>query len=244
MKKIRLFVATNQLEAGQIIEIIDNDFNYLINVMRHKMGSELLIFNGQNGEYLAKISNIAKKSCQLQVLSLNKKQHFPPKVTLAFALIKNIDFVGQKGTELGVTEFQPLIADHNVVDKINAERFKANIKEAAEQCERLDMPLLKPVIKLESFLKAAVQNKILILCDELFREKEPTRKASEVLSKIKNNDQEIVILVGPEGGFSSQEFERFKTVENLHNISLGPRVLRADTAIVSAITLVQEFLVN
>ena len=241
MKKIRLFVPQNQLQSDQNIEIYDNDFNYLIKVMRKKIGDELLIFNGRDGEWLAKIIEISKKNCQIQTLNKIKEQYFAPKITLAFAPLKNvrIDFIATKATELGVGKFQPIITKHTIVDKINLERFMANVKEAAEQCERLDLPTVFAPVKLEVFLKNLGNDKVLILCDESGKGK----KASEVLSKVSVSSQaEIVIFVGPEGGFSSGEFELFNATENLYRVTLGPRILRADTAIISSLTLVQEML--
>lgn len=241
MKHIRLLIKSPLIKPNQTIEINDNDFNYLANVMRKKIDDELLVFNGTEGEWLAKIIQINKKNCLIQIISQTKKQYFPPKITLAFAPIKNvrIDFIATKATELGITKFQPIITQHTIVDKINIERFKANIKEAAEQCERLDFPDILEPMKLASFLKTLKENQILILCDESGGGK----KASEVLTQIKPSEQsEIIIFIGPEGGFSKGEFEQFEHQENLHKITLGPRILRADTAIISSITLVQEFL--
>ena len=244
MKKIRLFVQQDQLQTNQIIEIRDNDFandfNYLTKVMRKKIGDELLIFNGRDGEWLVKIIEISKKHCQIQTTAQTKEQYFAPNITLAFAPVKNvrIDFIAAKATELGVGKFQPIITHHTIVDKINLERFAANVKEAAEQCERLDLPIILDPVKLEGFLRNLGDDKVLILCDESGNGK----KASEILSKIDTStENEIIIFVGPEGGFSTSEFERFNATKNLHKITLGPRILRADTAIISALTLVQEF---
>ncbi len=242
MKKIRLFINSNQLNSGQVIKITNGQFDYLIKVMRGKIGDEILVFNGKDGEFLAEISSIGKKDCQLEVKKQTQKIYFPSKIILAFAPVKNvrIDFVAAKATELGIAEFQPIVTHHSIVDKINDERFLANIIEAAEQCERLDLPNLKPIIKLDNFLKNLKPNQILILCDESGN----GGKAREVLSKINfdKNQNEIIIFIGPEGGFSKEEFVKFRNLNNLHAISLGPRILRSDTAIISAITLVQEFL--
>ncbi|MCE3255098.1 MAG: rRNA ((1498)-N(3))-methyltransferase [Rickettsiaceae bacterium] len=240
MKKIRLLVRETELGAGKIIKITDNDFDYLTKVMRKKTGDELLIFNGRNGEWLAKIVEIEKKFCQIQTIGQNKEQYFPPNITLAFAPVKNarIDFIAAKATELGIRKFQPIITQHTIVDKINLERFEANIKEAAEQCERLDLPEILEPIKLDKFLRTVLENEILILCDE----QGSGKKAGEILPNINPSNSEIIIFTGPEGGFSAQEFEQFDRIKNLHKITLGPRILRADTAIISAITLVQEFL--
>jgi 16S rRNA (uracil1498-N3)-methyltransferase len=160
---------------------------------------------------------------------------------LAFALIKNvrIDFVAAKATELGVAKFQPILTQRTIVDKINVERFKANIKEACEQCERNDFPQVLDLKKLNKILTdKSAQDKIFILCDESGE----ALKASEVLRKIAKTNKEIVILIGPEGGFSEDEFLQMRVLKNLFAISLGPRILRADTAMISALTLVQEFL--
>ena len=241
MKHIRLLIESPSIKPNSTIEINDNDFNYLFNVMRKKIGDKLLVFNGLDGQWLAKIIEINKKNCLIEIISQTKPQYFPPKIILAFAPVKNarIDFIAAKATELGITRFQPIITQHTIVDKINLERFKANAKEAAEQCERLDLPEIFEPIKLNSFLKKLQKNQILILCDESGTGK----KASEVLSKIQTSNQsEIIIFIGPEGGFSKTEFEQFDQADNLHKITLGPRILRADTAIISAITLVQEFL--
>jgi 16S rRNA (uracil1498-N3)-methyltransferase len=119
------------------------------------------------------------------------------------------------------------------------ERFKANIKEACEQCERNDFPQIFTPKKLDRFLfEDAADNKIFILCDESHQGK----KASKVLPEIHAAGKEIVVLVGPEGGFSSEEFAKMRIKMNLYAMSLGPRILRADTAAISALTLVQEFL--
>ncbi|MES2677015.1 MAG: 16S rRNA (uracil(1498)-N(3))-methyltransferase [Pseudomonadota bacterium] len=241
MKHIRLFIKSAPIKPNCRIEINDNDFNYLINVMRKKIGDELLVFNGADGEWLVKIIQINKKNCVLQIGDQTKTQYFPPQITLAFAPVKNarIDFIAAKATELGIVKFQPILTQHTIVDKINQERFQANIKEAAEQCERLDLPKIFAPIKLGSFLKTLKENQILILADESGSGK----KASEVLSKIKfSSEKEIIILIGPEGGFSKTEFENFDQINNLHKITLGSRILRADTAMICAITLVQEFL--
>ncbi|MFT6332463.1 MAG: 16S rRNA (uracil1498-N3)-methyltransferase [Lentimonas sp.] len=240
MKKIRLFVKETAIKDNQIIKINENDANYLTKVMRKKIGDELLIFNGLNGQWLAKIIEINKRNCQIQAIEQNLEQYFPPNITLAFAPVKNvrIDFIASKATELGVTKFCPIITARTIVNKINLERFTANIKEATEQCERIDIPQAFEPVKLNKFLSNLTQNQILILCDESGEGK----KASEVLPLIKiTPSQEIIIFTGPEGGFSKEEFEMFEK-SNSYKLSLGPRILRADTAIICALTLTQEFL--
>jgi 16S rRNA (uracil1498-N3)-methyltransferase len=245
MKNIRIFTSEKNLCEGLEIKIINGDFEYLSKVMRQKIGNEILIFNGIDGEFKAAISAIEKKFISVKILQKTSELKKVPPITLAFALIKNvrIDFIAAKATELGLASFQPLITRHTIVDKLNFERFNANIKEAVEQCERNDFPQLLEVKKLDKFLaENDVTKKILILCDESHQ----AAKASKVLAKIAQEkisaNKEIVILVGPEGGFSAEEFTKMRALKNLFAISLGPRILRADTAIISALTLVQEFL--
>jgi 16S rRNA (uracil1498-N3)-methyltransferase len=241
MKKIRLFISEKNLGLGTRIKLRDNDFDYLIKVMRQKIGDRFFIFNGLDGEFVAQITEIEKKSLSVEVGEKISDLKKVPNVTLAFALIKNvrIDFVAEKATELGVARFQPILTQRTIVDKINLERFSANVKEACEQCERNDFPEIFPLKKLENFLNEnEIEKKILILCDESGQ----GAKASEVLPALRDREKEIVVLIGPEGGFSESEFSKMRQLKNLFAISLGPRILRADTAMISALTLVQEFL--
>ncbi len=241
MKKIRLFISEKNLGLGTRIKLRDNDFDYLIKVMRQKIGDRFFIFNGLDGEFVAQITEIEKKSLSVEVGKKISDLKKVPNVTLAFAVIKNvrIDFVAEKATELGVARFQPILTQRTIVDKINLERFSANVKEACEQCERNDFPEIFPLKKLEKFLcEDGIEKKILILCDESGQ----GAKASEVLPALRDREKEIVVLIGPEGGFSESEFSKMRQLKNLFAISLGPRILRADTAMISALTLVQEFL--
>lgn len=240
MKKIRLFIEGNNWSKGNIIKVEGGDFDYLVKVMRQKIGDEIFIFNGFDGEFQAKIIVVEKKSLQLEILQKISDLKKVTNITLAFAPVKNvrIDFLAAKATELGVASFQPILTQHTIVDKINIERFQANIKEACEQCERNDFPQVFTPEKLVKFLaKKESEEKIFILCDESGE----GEKASEILPKFANCKKEIVVLIGPEGGFSKEEFVQMRQLENLYAISLGPRILRADTAVISALTLIQEF---
>ncbi len=240
MKKIRLFVEEKNLTIGAKIKISDGDFEYLSKVMRQKIGDSIFLFNGLDGEFRATILEVEKKILNVVVEEKITDLKKVPNVTLAFAPVKNvrIDFVAMKAVELGVASFQPILTQRTIVDKINFERFKANIKEACEQCGRNDFADISEIKKLDKFLSEAKNSeKILILCDE----SGSALKASKVLSKINFTGKEVVILVGPEGGFSAEEFSKMRELKNLHSISLGPRILRADTAMIAALALVQEF---
>ncbi len=241
MAKIRLFLAQEKLVLGLEVKILGADFEYLTKVMRQKIGNEIMLFDGVNGEFVAEISAIEKKFIAARIIKKISDLKKVPDITLAFALVKNVrvDFIAAKASELGVAKFQPLTTQHSVVDKINLERFAANVKEACEQCERNDFPQICDVKKLDKFLnEEAAAEKIFILCDESGQ----GEMASIILPRINVEQQEIVILIGPEGGFSVAEFAKMRQLKNLHAITLGPRILRADTAMIAALTLVQEFL--
>lgn len=241
---IRLYVDEkfNNFEIiNRQLEISNNDFEYLIKVMRRKVNDKIIIFDGFNGDYLANIIKIDKKSLTLQIIQKIAELKTVPNITLAFAPVKNvrIDFIASKACELGVKTFQPIITQRTIINKINYERFFSNIKEAIEQCGRNDIPQILPIVKLEKFLAKNIDDKILILADESGR----GDKARDLFPNIKiQPQQEIIVFIGPEGGFSNIEFERFRQIKNCYALNLGPRILRADTAMISALTLVQEFL--
>ncbi len=242
MKKIRLFVEESKIYQNLELKISENNFEYLSKVMRCKIGDEIAIFNGIDGEFLGKILQIEKKYLALKIGAKISDLKEMAKITLAFAPIKNIriDFIAQKATELGVSSFQPILTQRTIVDKINSDRFKANVKEALEQCERNDFPQILTPKKLSKLIEEDSTKKIFILCDESGE----AEKASTKLVSLKNQtpNKEIVVLIGPEGGFSKEEFAKMRQLKNLFGISLGPRILRADTAMIAALTLVQEFL--
>ena len=249
---IRLFVDSQKQGILKLInelnlKIEGQDFLYLTKVMRLKIGDKIAIFNGVDGEFLAEITEISKKYLITQITEKTAELDKSSNITLAFALLKNVknEFIATKATELGVANIQPLITKRAIVDKVNYERFFLASKEASEQCERNDLVKIAELKTLNNYLKKQnCDNKLFILCDETLA-KEPA-KASKILGEIYDKklhqNKEIVIFVGPEGGFASEEFEEFAKLKNLHSISLGKQILRADTAIISAITLVQEFL--
>ena len=240
MNKIRLFVRQENLNINYQFKIEGDDFNYLAKVMRQKDGDEILVFNNQNGEFVARLVEKFKNHFLCQIIRQTKEYKAANNITLAFAPVKNvrIDFIAAKATELGCKKFQPIITKHSIVDKVNYDRFNANLKEAAEQCGRNDLPEILPIEKLNKFLSKNSSDKILILCDE----SGSAKRAKEILPTIQSDNKEIVILIGPEGGFAKEEFEAMYRIDNLYPISLGSLILRSDTAIISSLTLVREFL--
>ncbi len=241
----RLFIANfnYQTQQKQQKVLLDfNDFNYLINVLRLNIGNEVIIFNQNQGSFLAKISIIYKKQLELEISRHLTKSQPESNIILAFALIKNVrlDYVASKATEMGVGCFQPLITQRTVVANFNSEKFFTNVKEATEQCGRNLLPNILPLTKLLIFLNNKNPQDILLFCNENGN----ATQASKILPTIiKNNqNQKIIILIGPEGGFSQEEQFLILQQENCFALNLGPRILRSDTAIVTALALVQEFL--
>lgn len=244
MSEIRIFSKEQNLRAGLRIKLSNNDFDYLVKVMRSRVGDELQFFNKSDGQWLARIILIEKKALIIELIEQQIECYRCPNISLAFAPVKDgrVDYIAAKATELGVRRFIPLITMRSVVNKINYLRFEANIKEALEQSQRLDNAVILPMQKLSNFLTSKdIGSKILILCDESGQ----GGKASKILPEIKkqmSEDQEIVLIVGPEGGFSMEEFIMMRAMSNLYSLRLGLRILRSDTACVAGLTLVQEFM--
>ncbi len=243
MRKIRLFIPQSNFLTNEILKLDGkNDINYLKNVMRVKLFDQITVFNGQDGDFRAEILEISKNHISLQIQDKVKDQEQNSHLTLAFAPVKNVknQFLLQKAVELNCDRIIPIITNHSVVDDINLEKLQIVAKEACEQCESNVIPKVEAIIKLEQLLKQDLSQKILILCDESGK----GQKASEILPQIAKNkkeNQEVIVFIGPEGGFSEDEFKKFYQLENLYSISLGNRILRADTALISALTLVNEF---
>jgi 16S rRNA (uracil1498-N3)-methyltransferase len=241
----RLFTAnfnyqTQQKQQKILLDFVD--FNYLINVLRLNIGNKVIIFNQHQGSFLAKISIIYKKQLELEISQHLTKSQPKSNIILAFALIKNVrlDYLASKATEMGVGCFQPLITQRTVVADFNNDRFFANVKEATEQCGRNLLPTIEPLRKLATLLSSKKPNDILLFCCETGLGKQASKILPNLLNTSQN--QQIFILIGPEGGFSQEEQFLILQQENCFALNLGPRILRSDTAIVVALALVQEFL--
>jgi 16S rRNA (uracil1498-N3)-methyltransferase len=234
----RIFYADNIVQ-GAVIPLEQNHAHYLKNVMRRDVSDQLLIFNGNDGEWLVEISDITKKTCNVLALEQTRKPTQSPDVWLCSAPVKNAkpEYIVQKATELGISAFVPVITTRTVVNKVNEERLINSAIEAAEQCERLDVPEIHPLTKLEALLKDWPQNRKILLCDESGNGK----TAKELLSHLLQGEA-WAILIGPEGGFSPEEFALLREQPFVYAVSLGPRILRADTATIAALSCWQEHL--
>ena len=235
MNKIRLFV-DHTLGEAQSVPLNKDQAHYIFSVMRKSIGETILIFDGNNGEWEASIEEISKKSGVLFCIKQTKPQIMPPDLWLFFCPLKKVrtDFIVEKATELGVARIIPVQTEHTNVDRIKLSRLSAHAIEAAEQCGGTYIPKIEELQKIKEVLENFPPNRRLLFCDEKLQ-------ASEVnLENLKKG--KWAILVGPEGGFSEIERNYLKELKFTFSISLGPRILRADTAAVTAISLWQNYL--
>lgn len=233
--RIRLYI-TDELKTNKMYDCSAEQTHYLINVMRQGIGGKIYVFNGKDGEFEAFISAVSKKSC---TLTLGKKYALfekSPDIMLMFTPLKkdNLDFVVQKAVELGARYLQPIITEYTNAPKLKSERLKAQIIEAAEQSRRLDLPELLPIQNLSKILQDWDKSRNLLYFDE-------TGKGLTFAQASKNMSSKAALLIGPEGGFSEKEFEILRKLSYTQAISLGKRILRAETAAIAALSCWQAF---
>jgi 16S rRNA (uracil1498-N3)-methyltransferase len=232
-KSQRLFVA-GDLHPGARIEATDAQFNYLIRVLRLQPGNSLLIFNGRDGEWRATLADITKRSCHLVAAEATRPQTAGPDVHYLFAPLKRsrLDYMVQKAVELGVGRITPVLTRHTIAERVNGDRMRANVIEAAEQCGVLRLPEIDTPLKLEQVLAAWDARRHLIVCDEAAAVADP------VAALLPLRGGPVAVLIGPEGGFDASERALLFGQRYTRAISLGPRIMRADTAAVAALALV------
>lgn len=255
----RLFLDA-PLAAGETVPVERDQANYLLNVLRLKAGDAILVFNGRDGEWLARVAPGGKKHCDLVLDRQTRPQEAGPDIDYLFAPLKRsrLDYMVQKATELGVARLRPVITRRTIAERVNVERMRANAIEAAEQCGILRIPDVIEPVKLERILAEWDVSRRLIFCDEsadLANPLEALRSlgspgvrpsGSDTLpdvSKAMVSDPQgltppLAVLIGPEGGFDPAEREMLLRKSFTIAISLGPRIMRADTAAVAALALV------
>ena len=223
----RLYVET-PLGCGARIELGAGQANYLGNVMRLKEGDRLLLFDGASGEWLAEVADAGKKRMTLTVVAPTRPQEGVPDLWLAFAPVKKgrVDWLVEKAVELGVARLLPVVTQRTIVDKLNLERMRAHIVEAAEQCGRTALADIDPAVKLDILLKNRDPARTLYFADE-----DGGAPAAGAMTP-----GAATILVGPEGGFTDDERADVRATAGSVAISLGPRILRAETAALAAVT--------
>ena len=230
----RLFVDAT-LSAGERLATERGQANYLINVLRLKPGDPVLVFNGRDGEWLASVEPEGRKTCRLDVVRQTRPQTQPGDLWYLFAPLKQarLDYMVQKAVEIGVSSLMPVITAHTQVGRINGERMRANAIEAAEQCGILTLPEIRDTARIDRVLAEWPQNRVLVFCDEA----PDSTDAVAALTPLQGRP--LAVLVGPEGGFSADERIALRACSFVVPIALGPRILRADTAAVAALSLVQ-----
>ncbi|MER8377707.1 16S rRNA (uracil(1498)-N(3))-methyltransferase [Mesorhizobium sp. M1399] len=233
-KMQRLFVP-DELGPDTEFDVGPQQSHYLSHVLRLGEGAEILVFNGRDGEWSAAIAAKSKKALRLKVLELQRPQPPLPDLVYCFAPLKQgrLDYLVQKAVEMGAGTLQPVITQHTQVARPGIERLRANVVEAAEQCGILAVPDVREAEKFERLLGNWDRERRLIFCDE----DAATNNPLPALQAVREN--KLALLVGPEGGFSDEERGMLRALPFVTAIPLGPRILRADTAAVAALALIQ-----
>src|SRR5579859_24639 len=222
----RLFV-DHPLSEGAEVALDSAQANYLLNVMRLKAGDAVRCFDDRTGEWAAEIASAGKRDARLRMVSHLREREPVPDLWLVAVPIKRqrVDWMAEKACELGVGRFLPVLTRRSVVDKLNLERLRAHMIEAAEQCGRTALPALDEPVKLVQLLKDWPADRTLYFADETGGE------------RFQPAPGPAAILIGPEGGFDPAEREAIRAVPQARGISLGPRILRAETAALAAVAL-------
>ncbi|WP_312594859.1 16S rRNA (uracil(1498)-N(3))-methyltransferase [Brevundimonas sp.] len=230
---IRLHVQGALAPAAPVAPTLDQS-RYLTQVMRLKAGDELLVFNGRDGEWRASVAEVLKKGVILRAEEQVRAQTYGPDLELIVAVVKKtrVETIVEKAAELGVRRVRLVLTQRTNADRIRLDRLDAIAEEAAEQTGRLDVPAVDDPVRLDAVLNGWEDGRRLMFCDE-------TGGAPAVSALRNAGEGPWSILIGPEGGFSPEEGERLRSLPFTTAVSLGPRILRADTAAIAAMTLWQ-----
>ncbi|MGY3620805.1 16S rRNA (uracil(1498)-N(3))-methyltransferase [Bradyrhizobium sp. USDA 10063] len=233
----RLFVDA-PLQAGETVPLDRDQSNYLGNVLRLKAGDTILAFNGRDGEWQAEISG-RKRADTLTIHRQTRPQDRLPDIAYVFAPLKHarLDYMVQKAVEMGASRLQPVLTRFTQVSRVNGERMRANVIEAAEQCGITALAEVADPVPLERFLSRRAGDRLLVFCDEAADLGDPLQALQQGAAT-----DGIDVLIGPEGGFAEEERTLLLRQPRILRLSLGPRILRADTAGVAALALVQAAL--
>ena len=243
--RTRLFVGAD-LAAGAEIVLNADQSHHLCVVLRAKVGEPVLLFNGRDGEWQGMIETAHKKAARIVLKKQTRPQNEGADIWLLFAPVKRarIDFMVEKATEMGASHLAPVLTERTNVGRVNLARLEATAREAAEQCGLLGMPSLAEPVSLARLLTdwgTLAGDRTLIFCDE-WAPPGSTPGALEALRAELGATPRLALLVGPEGGFSPAERERLMRLGFVRGISIGPRILRAETAVVAGLTALQMML--
>ncbi|MBV5259848.1 16S rRNA (uracil(1498)-N(3))-methyltransferase [Synechococcus moorigangaii CMS01] len=236
------------LAEGAVLALPREQAHYLVNVMRREAGAPVRVFNGRDGEWQAVVADASRKGASLQVETRLREQSGVPPLRLCFAPVKKArtDFIVEKATELGAAVIQPVITRRTQSERVRTDRLMALATEAAEQTERLCLPVVSEPVTLERLLADWPEDHRLIFCDEAGDGEGawggPQGRARPMLDVLRAEPDPSgpwTVLIGPEGGFDDAERARLRSLPFVRAVTLGPRILRADTAAVAALTLWQ-----
>ncbi len=224
-----------QLAGGAELVLPREASHYLVNVLRLGEGAAVRLFNERDGEWQCTISGAHRKAAAVEVVEQLRAATPPPDIEYLFAPLKSarLDYLAQKATEMGVRCIRPVITQHTVAERVKTDRLRANAIEAAEQCNMVYVPEVHDPVRLAEALAGLGSDRVLVFCDEAADLTDPVK----ALAPLKGRP--LAVLLGPEGGFSDDERQMIRSLPQAVALSLGPRIMRADTAAVAVLALVQ-----
>jgi 16S rRNA (uracil1498-N3)-methyltransferase len=230
----RLYVSAS-LATGAAVTLAEHQAHYLLHVLRLGVGATFRLFNGSDGEWLAEIVAARKRDLTLRCERKLRDAQLLPDIDYLFAPLKHarLDYLAQKATEMGAGRLRPVITRRTVAERVNMERLRSNVIEAAEQCNLVALPQVLEPDPLDHVIAAWPTERHLIFCDESAQDSDPLA----ALQRLKSGP--LALLIGPEGGFAPEERKLLSSQAFVSAISLGPRIMRADTAAVAALALIQ-----
>jgi 16S rRNA (uracil1498-N3)-methyltransferase len=233
----RLYI-DDRLAAGADVILPREASHYLVTVLRLGEGAEVRLFNERDGEWACELTGAHRKAAAAEPREQLRESMPPPDIDYLFAPLKSarVDYLAQKATEMGVRRIRPVITQHTVAERVKTDRLRANAVESAEQCNMVWVPEVHEPVKLADALVGLEPGRTLLFCDEAADMANPVEALKSVTSG------PLAVLLGPEGGFSKDERAMIRAVPGCVALSLGPRIMRADTAAVAVLALVQSTL--
>ena len=236
--KTRLFIE-KQISQNLMIYIKEKQHHFLKNVLRIKLNDVINVFDGVTGEWRSQVISISKDKTTLKIEKKIREFEMQPDIWLIFAPIKlfRLNIIIQKAVELGVSKFVPCKTEFSNFDKLNYTNLELNAIEAAQQCERIDIPKIEKIINLDAIIKELPNDRAIVFCDE------SDTKLPSIYDEVRlnlNNYSKWSVIIGPEGGFSNEERDLIKKQKNVLRVTLGSRILRSDTAAISSLFCIQS----